>query len=166
MDVDFRKAYFEKKNKEWRDRIAALKLKGDLNGDTAQQLEYLISLLAAKASPDYIPFEIEGIYDETDAVIMYALLLMLRLADSKVPVCVVKICKEKMWIYNSEVEELLNMHGCMKMDSSNGKKYKSFKELSGCQGCAEKTLFSAAEILKYAEPRLLIEAGIGDYADQ
>ncbi len=157
MDLNVRKAYFEKKNKEWHDRIAALKLKGDLNGDTVQQLEFLISLLTVKASPEYKPFEIEDIYDETDAAIMYALLLMLKLADSKVPVCVIKYCKEKMWIYSSEVGELLNLHGCMNDFES--------PDLPGCQGCDGETVFSADEILKYAECRLLIEAGIDGYAD-
>ena len=81
-------------------------MKGDINGDVSQKLEYLISLMLAKALPEYIPFEIEGIYDETGAIIMYVDLLMLKLTGSKVPVSVLKRCREKLWLDSCEIDEI------------------------------------------------------------
>ena len=61
MNLNKRKEYFEEKLQKWHERIYALKVKGDINGDVSQKLEYLISLMLAKALPEYIPFEIEPV---------------------------------------------------------------------------------------------------------
>ena len=159
MNLNKRKEYFEEKLQKWHERIYALKVKGDINGDVSQKLEYLISLMLAKALPEYIPFEIEGIYDETGAIIMYVDLLMLKLTGSKVPVSVLKRCREKLWLDSCEIDEMLDLHGYQDMMIRPEKGNISENGVVSL-GCDALTDLTADEVLSVVEKRLKIEIGV------